>query len=274
MRVLHIVPGLCKAGGGVSECVPDLCRALHADGTVVGIVTSELDGVSKCAESAEREGVRMYRIRCIGGKMNRLLLSWRLVARLERIMREYDVVHVNCNWLFPVWWAAHVARKLGKPYVMQPHGSFAPERLKISRWKKNVFGFFDRLALRHCAMVLATSEQEAEDIRAYVPSVRTEVLPIGLEVGKFQGFQRFQGFSGCKGERFQGREDGEDRTLLFLSRISSIKGLDMLAEAWGQLCRSVDEGERCGCRLAWKLLIVGPDDRGYQSFIKSAKNIT
>ena len=40
--------------------------------------------------------------------------------------------------------------------------------------------------------------------------------------------------------------------LLFLSRISAIKGLDMLAEAW-----------REAWEPGWKLVVAGPDDRGH-----------
>ena len=104
MKILHVVPGLRKNGGGVSESVPNSCRALRALGHEVGIAVCEPDSLSESALAAEREGVRIHRF---GGNVewkNPILLSWDLWRGLERIVCDYDVVHVRANWLFPVWW--------------------------------------------------------------------------------------------------------------------------------------------------------------------------
>lgn len=251
MKILQVVPGLRKAGGGVSEYVPDLCQALHALGHEVGIAVCEPDSIAEKVGRAEQAGVRVFRFDGNVGWRNPILFSRGMFCGLEKIMRDYDFVQINANWLFPTWWAAHVARKLGKPYVMMPHGSFAPERLKVSAWKKKLVGWIDRHYARHAKEIWVTAESEERAVKAYVPGVKTAVFPIGLDVEKFQGFQQFQGlggFNGGKGDRSQCREDGENRTLLYLSRISPIKGLDLLAEAWGRVvgCSSTaSEEARC-----------------------------
>lgn len=254
MKILQVVPGLRKAGGGVSEYVPDLCQALLALGCEVGIAVCEPDSIAEKVERAERDGVRIFRFSGNVGWRNPILFSWGLFQGLETIMQTYDFIQVNANWLFPTWWAAHVARKLGKPYVMMPHGSFAPERLKVSAWKKRLVGWIDRHYARHAKEIWVTAEAEAEGVRMYVPGAKTEVFPIGLDVKRYQV------------ERRGGEGDGGRRTILFFSRISPIKGLDLLAEVWARIARSNNLNNRI--YEQWKLLIVGPDDRSYTEEIK------
>ena len=258
MRILHVVPSIQAEGGGVSECVPRMAMAQASAGAEVGICTFRIGPESRIAETAEQSGVRFHRFVLHGGRrLNQLYLSWAMVCAFEKIALQYDVIITHASWMFPIWWAAHVARKLHKPYVMLPHGSFAPERLKKSAWKKKLVGWFDRHYVRHAKEIWVTSKTEAEGVEKYVPGVRTAVFPLGLDWEVFQGF-RVSGF--------QGFRDGRDkRTLLFFSRISPIKGLDLLAEAWS---RVQSNNQTIPNQTIWKLLIVGPDDRGYTEEIK------
>ena len=238
--------------------MPMTAMAQLRTGLDVGIAFYDCGEMSETAKEAERIGVKLFRFRGARTGLNPVAFSWDLVRRFEDVARNYDVIHTHVQWMFPIWWAAHVAKKLKKPLVMMPHGSFAPERLRESAWKKKLVGRLDRWAACSASAVWATSEIEAEGIRAYVPGAKVEVFPIGLDVEKYQVERRGRGEE-C---------GGGERTLLYLSRISPIKGLDMLAEAWGRLCRGTGVGGRCMCRSEWKLLIVGPDDRGYAEKIE------
>ena len=315
MKILHVVPALHKSGGGPSESVPMTAMAQLRSGLNVGIAFYECGEMSEKAKEAERVGVKLIRFRGSRTRFNPVAFSWDLVRRFEDVAKDYDVIHTHVQWMFPIWWAAHVAKKLNKPLVMMPRGSFAPERLRESAWKKKLVGWLDRRAAHDASAVWATSESEAEGIRAYVPGAKVEVFPIGLDVERYQ---------------VERKGGGGQRTILFFSRISPIKGLDLLAEAWGRItgdCRvwpDLDEygnaranlGEvtvivqharekqtpppkfrpltevvetvakhqaagfspsttpntishsLCLCKGEWKLLIVGPDDRGYTEEIK------
>ena len=241
MRILHVVPTMKRAGGGPSESVPMTAMAQLAACAQVGIAFLDEGERSLMVGRAEAAGVVLHAFK--GGQpwYNRIGFSIDLLLNLRRIASVYDVLVIHANWLFPVWWAAHVARKLGKPYYMMPRGSFAPERLRISAWKKKLVGWLDRHYARHAAAVWATAESEAEGVRKYVPGVRTAVFPIGLDWEKY------------KVERKGG---GGQRTLLFFSRISPIKGLDLLAEAWRRVVgcdSSASEEARCRTLTGRKL---------------------
>ena len=235
MKILHVVAGLAKSGGGTSEVVPRLCEALVASGNEVRLRTVDMGTLSDAAVRAARCGVDFTACRRSSGILSRLSYSSELGLALDQDVRWADVVHLHGLWEAPCWMAAFRARAARVPYVVMPHGFLEPERLKISAIKKKVVGFlFDKPVLRRANGIVATSGSEVEGIRGYGLHQQVHIMPIGLDIEKYR-VSMHQG-----------------KTLLYFSRITPVKGLDLLAEAWGAMDRK-----------GWKLLIVGPDDRGY-----------
>jgi len=167
---------------------------------------------------------------------------------MSKLVSDADIVHLHGLWQAPCWYAAAECRRQKKPYVMMPHGFLEPERLKISKWKKRLIGaLVERKNLVKAAALVATSESEAAGFKEYGLENRVHIMPIGLDWEKYQ----------VKKDVFS-LKAGKKR-LLYFSRITPIKGLDMLSEAWAKLSRFHDE---------WELVIAGPDDRGYTEKIK------
>ncbi len=243
MKILHVIPSVFKNGGGTSEVVPRLCRALQEAGDSVTLAAHWVHDISDAAKDAINAGVTYEGDSKRDGWLPHSLGYSSAFRRiLPKLVADADVIHIHCLWQFAGEMASKEARKQGKPYVVMPHGFLEPERLKISKWKKRVIGaVIDRPMLNHAAAVIATSESEAEGIRRYGITRPIFIVPIGLDVTNYK-------VSSCRG-----------KTLLYFSRITPIKGLDMLANVWGQIDRK-----------GWKLLIVGPDDRGYTDEIKHA----
>lgn len=241
MKILHVVSSVFENGGGTSEVVPRLCRALQESGEEVTLAAHRAECISQTAKDAIQAGVK-YEGECDRDKFlpRALGYSSQFSRLLPRLVQEADVVHVHGLWQLAGWMAAREAMRQKKPYIVMPHGFLEPERLKISRWKKRIMGvLFDNPVLRRAHAIVTTSESEAAGVRAYGLTNPIHIMPIGLDVGKYK-------VSKCSG-----------KTLLYFSRITPIKGLDMLAEVWGRIDRK-----------GWKLLIVGPDDRGYAAEMK------
>jgi len=109
-------------------------------------------------------------------------------------------------------------------------------------WKKRLVGPLDRYAMRRAAVICTTSPVEAEWVLKYMPEAKVDVIPLGLDTSLYSSSRK---------------KSPGDKILLFLSRISPIKALDMLADAWSEVWQP-----------GWKLLMVGPDDRGHLAKMK------
>lgn len=241
MKILHVIASVWRGGGGTSEVVPRICRAQRETGHEVTLAVALVGPYSDSCAEAIAAGVvyeSFPRIRAFSS----IGYSPAFRAALPRLVGDADIVHLHGLWQSPCWFAAAECRRQGKPYVVMPHGFLEPERLKISKWKKRLVGaLIERKNLRNAAAIIATSESEADGIRKYGLENPIHIMPIGLDL-----------------EPFLAPIPHMEKTLLYFSRITPIKGLDMLAEAWSMIDRK-----------GWRLLIVGPDDRGYTETMKT-----
>lgn len=256
MKILHVATSVFKAGGGTSEVVPRMCEALAAAGHEVRLVAGAAREISDAAVRAARSGVDARY--CSVSDLPHVGF-FRLSAAFCREIKDglswCDIVHVHGHWQDVNWLVPYWARKRGKPYVMQSHGFLEPERIKKSAWQKKIVGaLIERPNLNRALCVVATAESEKAGIRAFGVSAPIEVVPIGLDTEKIDAASR--------DERLLIRLglSPEKKTLLYFSRITPIKGLDLLAQAWAKLSEFHDR---------WQLCIAGPDDRGYAAVIKS-----
>ena len=250
MNILHVISSVFRNGGGTSEVVPRLCRAQTELGNSVTLAVIDSGAVSDSAEEAVRSGVNLLQF-----PPSRYIPIVRFSSTMRRAMprlvSDADIVHLHGLWQAPCWYAAAECRRQRKPYVMMPHGFLEPERLKISKLKKRIVGdLVERRNLRNAAAIITTSDKETLGVRAYGLKNPVSVMPIGLDVDRYTCTHKYRKSNGATGKK----------RLLYFSRITPIKGLDMLAEAWGRLDGFHDK---------WELLIVGPDDRGYSRIIQS-----
>jgi glycosyltransferase involved in cell wall biosynthesis len=180
-----------------------------------------------------------------------------------------------------VWtnmWLGGEARKRGKPLVYHPHGFFDPWILRRSPGKKRLAHWlFEDANIKHVRWWRALSNKEAEQIRAVVGShAIVHVIPNGIDIEEVDALDAHEvkgerlKVKGNDGERTQTKRPKDQKTLawmkrkrpkrlLFLSRIHAKKGLDLLVPAWGRLTREFPD---------WELLIVGPDEGGYQATVE------
>lgn len=255
MKILHVVTGVHKAGGGTSEVIPRICEALVAAGHQVRLVSGNVAQLADSAMRAKEHGVEM---RFASLRQIPHLGFLRLTPEFRRVIEEgvawCDIVHIHGHWQDIPWFAPRVARRLGKPYVMQPHGFLEPERLKKSAVQKKIIGaLIERPNLNRAAAVIATAESEKVGIQRFGVRAPIKVVPLGLDTERIDAARRDEALLKRVGL------DPNKKTLLYFSRLTPIKGLDMLAEVWSRLHEHHD---------TWQLCITGPDDRGYAVQIK------
>ncbi len=189
--------------------------------------------------------------------------SWRYSKGLARSLSDelpsFDVVELNEFWLYPIRAGSHAARRAGVPYILRPAGSlqsWALRRTPLKRLKKAVYlRLFGDSIIGNAACVRAASACEAENVRCLGYKGPITVIPNGLDITQFAG--------GDSSEAESCWPDLKDRqVVLFMSRLSQEKGLDLLIPTWAELLTS-------GAYKDTLLVIAGPDYRGYRKVVEA-----
>ena len=250
MRVLHVITGLWKDTGGPSEVIPAICTAMTDAGADVTLATLAGDS-AQSVDDAATHGVRVLKVP--PSFRHTIWYSSALHRRIQQLASEHDIVHIHGIWQFPDWAAAAAARRAGVPYVITPHGSLQPARLRKSSLKKRISAVLaDRAMLNQASCLHATAADEAAAFRLYGYRGPIAMIPNGITPAGSIEPDRAALLEAAFRRDFpetQGR-----RLLLFLSRIEPIKGVTTLARAWAECARQFPD---------WHLVVVGPDERSH-----------
>lgn len=219
-------------GGGLGMAVCDLhrtmARSCSEDTVVIGI-----DG--EHVADAERFHVRSFPgVGPAGAYFNPSLGA----AVREEVSRA-DIVHLHGFYTYPMLRGWREARSHGKPVVRHAHGILEPWILQRSRLKKKLAHLvFEDAAFAGTALWRALTAAEADQIRNNGGRGEIIVVPTGIDLGPIDAAPR------CLADR---------KTLIFLSRLHTKKGLDLLLPAWARVQSRFPE---------WKLAIAGKEEDG------------
>jgi glycosyltransferase involved in cell wall biosynthesis len=223
VKVILTVDSLESLHGGPSRSVPALVRALVAEGVDAELWC--LRGDSQYSDIQVRE----------------FASTKELVSALKQLMGQDVVLHDNGIWLYFNWQVCQAAAEVGIPYVISPRGMLEPWSLHQGRWKKKLaWKSYQHRLLANASLLHATSVMEAGGFRRAGLRAPITVQPNGVELPP---------------ERAKGGE--EKRTVVYLSRLHTKKGLDMLLQAWSELALQ-----------GWKLNLVGGGELDYVEGLK------
>ena len=259
MKIVHAVQAIASSFGGVQTALRGLSRAQAAAGHNVTIVTTNAGStdeylVGTGRSPVDHDGVRKFVSSAI---LRSILLSPGFARDYRREVETVDIVHVHGLYRFPPTYAAYYARKHEIPYVIQPHGSLDPYLYDKSTagnvWLKRIYERCLDLPNLHSAGAIhfttVDEERRAGFLKLRAPSF---VIPNGLDWSKFKNLPE-------RGRLRAQLEIGKDPLVLYLGRISFVKGLDLLIPAFDILCHRFP-----GARL----VIAGPDNEGYGQNVK------
>lgn len=166
-----------------------------------------------------------------------------LPLRLERVadaVRRADIVHCYGLYDLLVPAAAYLARKIGKPYLLEPLGMYVP-RARHQRSKQLYHRLFTSWMARQAARVVATSPIEAEELASLVEPGRLVTRRNGINLDAYRTLPDAEAFRACYNIR------AGERVVLYVGRISPIKNLEQLVR-----------GFRVAALERARLVLVGP----------------
>jgi glycosyltransferase involved in cell wall biosynthesis len=253
MRIILTTQGILPLNGGLARSVPLLANALAEQGVEVHL-TAPGYGESRSAMLLPSETVQSH---ILPQKILRLLpnawqgrfLMWlwwsSFTGMMRRLLATGDsaLVHDNGIWLATNHWAAISAKRMRVPLIISPRGMLSEWAVQHRSWRKRMaWKCYQRTDLQTAQVIHATSLEEAKNIRNAQIRQPIAVIPNGVELSPLMGSKTA---NNCP------------KTLLFLSRISPVKGLTILADAWASLRPSM-----------WRVVVAGFDEGGYQQKIQ------
>ena len=244
-RLLHTIGSLQKSAGGPTRTVTALCRELGRLGALVDLVarngasSADADLLLPPAEWVTTTLVPNPRMPVFGALV---ATGFRANARERCTRQRLQLIHDHGLWLPSNHASVSLARELGLPLVISPRGMLEPWALGWRATKKRLaLALYQRRDLESAALLVATSEQEAENLRRFGLRQPIAVIPNGVDLvgGKWP----------CATEAATPRAV---RHALFLGRVHPVKGLENLLGAWAKV---QPEG--------WILQLAGPDEGGH-----------
>jgi glycosyltransferase involved in cell wall biosynthesis len=176
-------------------------------------------------------------------------------ARISSI----DIVQIEEFWPYMVYAASRIAQSNNVPYVISPSGSLGHWCLRSTplKWlKKKVYlNLIGKSLMQGAACLHACTTQEADHFREVGYDGPITVIPNGVDTSELTIGD------GSEAEIYWPML--KDRpVVLFMSRLSPEKGLDILIPAWAALAQSAAYEDAL-------LVIAGPDDRGYGKVVEA-----
>ncbi len=230
-RLIHLVPHIDKEAAGPSYSVPRLCQSLAACGHEVALMClaagKEIPGVT----------LDMYPEWSL---LKRFAISTSLAAALFHKAKVVDIVHNHSLWSMVNIAAGWLVPGKKAKLVTSPRGTLSEVALQRSRGMKRLMWPLQRRVLERADMLHATSEVELQEIRTQGFSVPVVVLPNGIDLPDMSQVRQ--------------RDAGALRTLLYLSRIHPIKGIDRLLQAWVTLQQIHPD---------WRLVVAGTGEEAH-----------
>ena len=225
-------------GGGTVERTFQMSRSLANAGVDCTILTTDA-GLTSQQITALKE-VKLVALRTIIKRYWIPLLSYK---KVRNIVRGADIIHLMNHWTFLNALIYILAKRLNKPYVVCPAGTLPICGRKKLR-KKIYNCIIGKKIIRNASNCIAISINEISHFQDYgVDPNKIVHIPNGVNSEDFKAKDStpFKEKYGLK----------DFPIILFLGRLSHIKGPDLLLRAYANIKHKI-----AGCHLVF----AGPDD--------------
>ncbi len=256
MKLLVVVPALGSVYGGPSKSVLELSQALGSFGVNVDLITTNANGSTvvdvpvKQWITQENYRIQYFPYKGIGDyKISIAIAQW-----IFHHIQEYDLVQTNAIFSIPNLPAYMACRSYNIPHVVIPRGMLEPWALSYKALKKRIYyRLFEQPALQKASAIQMLAATEARRVQPLNLKPPLFISPNGIHRQDFEILPDpdvfYQKFPETVGKEL----------ILFLGRIDPKKGLDFLAQAFGEAKRRFPNTH---------LVLAGPDNVGYLPTVK------
>ena len=233
--------------GGPPEKIHRLGVGLRRYGYDVSVVTFHSEQ-PRLRERRMCDNISVQYVPWIGQGLRQFPVAPQLVTAA---VASADIVHCYglYNLLCPL--ASRAAARRGIPYIVEPQGMYVP-RVRRLLLKHVYHWLYTRPMVRGAAAVVATSPQEWQELAPLVPAVKLQLRRNGIEIERFRALPAPDIFR----RRFKLAH--EVPIVLFIGRLSPIKNLAMLIEAFAALSDPA------------VLVLAGPAESDYEIELRRA----
>jgi len=263
MKILCVIPYYYPAlqYGGPIASVHGLNKALVENGIDVTVYTTNIGIETEVPVDKE---VDINGVKVVYFRLSRIFgfaidLSWQFSIEMAKALRrnisKFDLVYINGLWNYPAAISCYYSRHYNKPYIVAPRGMLYRYTMGKKAWKK--WPYYQLISKRdmQCASAIHyTTRDEAQQCHTRLHLNNTAlIIPNGVDVSAFIHLP--------ESERLKARYPVLEakKVILFMSRLSWKKGLDILVKAFAMLAKDRNDTH---------LLIVGPDEGGYEKKIR------
>jgi glycosyltransferase involved in cell wall biosynthesis len=254
MKILCIIPFYYPAFkfGGPIASVHGLNKELVRNNVSVTVFTTNAGQNERVLPNLEYniDGVKVVYFNSISS----WFFSINMTKFLKNSISEFDCIYVNGLWNYPAAAACYYSRLFNRPYIIAPRGMLYRYTMGKKIWKKwPYYQLISKIDIRGASAIHYTSNDEATQCHSRL-GLKNKALVIPNGIDLFSSKQRVSGNSlREKYPVLKGK-----KVILFLSRLSWKKGLDILVEAFDIVAREERNVH---------LLIVGPDENDYRKKI-------
>ncbi len=257
MKVLHLIPSYLPAtdSPGPILVTHTLNKELVQQGVEVTVYTTDMDRGKRMDVSHHQviDGVSVF-------YFPMTFNPWCYSRALHKVMKEYakefDLIHCTSVFSSLSLFGAHYAKRYRKPLIISPLGSLMKEPLRHHGLKKNLYlSSIEKRNLRRASAIHFASQKEHDEyLAASLPLKQAVIIPHGIDIESFQSRNVPRG---TFREKFGIRQ--EQKIILFLGRLTWVKGLDTLLPAFREVLKR---------EPAAVLVVAGPDEQGYKKEVQ------
>lgn len=226
MKILHIANcGGELAGGGIYQVAKNLFLQQKSENHEVKLIYP-----------SNRREPKKDDIEVIYNFGNNLSLIFNKI--FYKKLEKFDIVHQHGVFLFTS--ILTILYSLNKtPVIIQPHGLISKYRTKGSIKKFISLLLLENLNFRLAKAIIVTCKEEENYIRSKYPNANIFLIRNGINLDEFNN-------------NLISNEISNTKKLIFLSKISPVKGLERLLEALSHINKKKFDN--------WKIEIAGTDD--------------